>query len=293
MIFKIENIPKELREKNQWVCYRIKAEGEKTAKYMLNPKTFSFAKSNDSSTWSSFEEAKKVYERKSSRVDGLAFVLTEGYVFIDIDHSIDEEGRISDFTNTILDELKNTYAEKSCSGKGVHLICKGTLGDNYKKRNDSLGIEMYETKRFVCITGDVINERKEIIDYSDSIKEFNKKYLGAKQKIQEVIRKEASFSDKELISKIRESRQATKFNELYSGDISRYPSHSNADYAFVRLLAFWTQDKNQIDSIVRTSGLYREKWDKPIGNSTYGDVTINNALREFTKTYRVRSIEMM
>lgn len=35
MKFIIENIPNELKSKNQWVCYRIKKDGEKTAKYMF------------------------------------------------------------------------------------------------------------------------------------------------------------------------------------------------------------------------------------------------------------------
>ena len=93
MKFIIENIPKELKSKNQWVCYRIKKEGDKTNKYMLNPKDLKFAKSNDPSTWSSFYTAKKMLENKWLKLDGLAFVLTEGYVFIDIDHSVDENGK--------------------------------------------------------------------------------------------------------------------------------------------------------------------------------------------------------
>ena len=142
MKFIIENIPKELKDKNQWVCYRIKKDGEKTAKFMLSPNDFKFAKSNDPSTWSSFEKAKSVLDKKWLRIDGLAFVLNEGYVFIDIDHSVDENGNFSELTNTLLNELPNTYAERSCSGKGVHIICKGDLGDNYKRRNDEIGLEM-------------------------------------------------------------------------------------------------------------------------------------------------------
>ena len=292
MKFIIENIPNELKSKNQWVCYRIKKDGEKTAKYMLNPKNLKFAKSNDPSTWSSFYTAKTVLENKKLKIDGLAFVLTEGYVFIDIDHSVNEEGNFSELTNKLLNELPNTYAEHSCSGKGVHIICKGDLGDNYKRRNDEIGLEMYQTKRFVCITGDVINDRFDILDYSNIIKDINKKYLGVMPPKVVVTRCEPTLSDNELINRIRTSKHASKFEELYGGNINNYPSHSNADFALVKLLAFWTQDRNQIDSIFRTSGLYRDKWDKRIGDSTYGDITIENALSTQKETYKVKHCEM-
>ena len=165
-------------------------------------------------------------ENKWLKLDGLAFVLTEGYVFIDIDHSVDEKGNYSELTNTLLNELPNTYAEHSCSGKGVHIICKGDLGENYKRRNDEIGLEMYQTKRFVCITGDVINDRFDILDYSNIIKDINKKYLGIALEKVIVPRSEPTMSDLELINRIRESKQARKFDELYSGNTSGYPSPS-------------------------------------------------------------------
>ena len=93
------------------------------------------------------------------------------------------------------------------------------------------------------------------------------------------------MSDNEIMGKIRNSAQRSKFERLYSGDISAYPSASNADYAMVRILAFWTQDKAQIESIMRSSGLAREKWNNRLGNSTYLEVTIDNALSQRTRTY--------
>lgn len=290
-MFVPKNIPKELKELPQWVCYRTQKNGEKTSKFMISPITGTFAKSNDSNTWSNYETASRFMFNR--RLEGLAFVLTEGYVFIDIDHSVSSNGEFSDLTKRILDELPETYAEKSCSGKGVHLICKGKLPENSMKRNDNIGLEMYDTKRFVCITGDVIDNRNEIKDYSNKIKDFNHSFIGKRPlRVTNQIVSDIRFEDSELINKIRTSKTGYKFETLYRGDISGYASQSNADYAFVRILAFWTQDKNQIDSIVRSSGLYREKWDRPIGSSTYGEITIENALRDNVKTYQSKNYEM-
>ena len=285
MEFHEENIPKELKAKKQWVCYRKKLIDGKTRKMMFNPANLTYAKSNDSSTWSTFLTGMKALRNKKLGMDGLAFVLTNGYVFIDTDHSIDEEGNINEVTKKLLGMLPGTYAERSCSGHGIHIICKGHMPKNAKKRNDSLGVEMYETKRFLCMTGDVIDDRLEIKDCSDAIAEISKSIVGISLPKIILPRTTPTMSDNEIMGKIRNSAQRGKFERLYSGDISAYPSASNADYAMVRILAFWTQDKAQIESIMRSSGLAREKWNNRLGNSTYLEVTIDNALSQRTRTY--------
>lgn len=285
MEFYEENIPKEMKNKKQWVCYRKKTVDGKTKKMMLNPADLTFARCNDPSTWATFLTGMKALRNKKLGLDGLAFVLTDGYVFIDTDHSIDEKGNVNEVTKKLLDMLHGTYAEKSCSGHGIHIICKGHMPKNAKKRNDSLGVEMYETKRFLCMTGDVIDGRKEIKDCGEAIAEISKSIVGVSPPRVILPRTTPTMSDNEIMGRIRNSAQSSKFERLYSGDISAYPSASNADYAMVRILAFWTQDRSQIESIMRSSGLVREKWDHRLGNSTYLDVTIDNALSQRTRTY--------
>ena len=276
MSFHSKNIPNELKIFPQWVCYRTTKLESKTAKYMISPVTGKFAKSNDPHTWTDYNTA--FHYMIAKRLEGLAFVLTEGIVFVDIDHVTDENGTMSLFAQKILEELPKTYAERSVSGNGIHIFCKGRLPKNALKRSDKLGLEMYDTKRFVCITGDIIDHRKEILECEDLIQSVHERYIGKRIPYVQPKTIESVLTDNEIVSKIRESKQGQKFEMLYSGNISGYPSHSNADYAFVKILAFWTQDKSQIDSIVRSSGLYREKWDRKIGNSTYGEITIENAL---------------
>lgn len=290
MPFYSRNIPKELKVLPQWVCYRTRKQEGKTAKYMISPVTSEFAKSNEACTWTDYDTAFRYMISK--RLEGLAFVLTDGIVFVDIDHVTDENGNIGEFALKILEELPDTYAERSVSGSGVHIFCKGHLPKDALKRNDKLGLEMYETRRFVCVTGDIIDNRKEILDCEGIIQSVNERYIGKRITYSQPKNFISVLSDNEVVSKIRESKQGHKFEMLYSGNISGYPSHSNADYAFVRMLAFWTQDKNQIDTIVRSSGLYREKWDRKIGNSTYGEITIDNALRQQVTAYSKPQIEM-
>ena len=82
----------------------------------------------------------------------------------------------------------------------------------------------------------------------------------------------------ELIDRILDSRQGENFRRLLNGDISGYPSHSNADYAMCSILSWWTNDYWQIDRIFRGSGLFRAKWDSPRGNGTYGSNIIEEVM---------------
>ena len=208
-------------------------------------------------------------------MDGLSFVLTEGIVFVDIDDYEQKSDEVKSVLMALCDEL-DTYTETSVSGKGIHFLCKGKLPENARKRRDEYGLEMYDTLRFVCITGNVLGEKKSLADLSDKIGEINEKYLGKRLKMKPATRQKAMQTDKEIIARISNSVQREKFQRLYDGDWSGYESQSSADFALVRMLTIWTQDESQIDSIFRSSGLYREKWDKNGGY--YGQRTIRRAL---------------
>jgi hypothetical protein len=92
----------------------------------------------------------------------------------------------------------------------------------------------------------------------------------------------AQRSDEEVLSLIRGAKNAAKFEALWGGDTSGYASPSEADQALVSLLAFYTQDEAQLDSLYRSSGLCREKWLK---RPDYRRSTIEKALANLSETY--------
>jgi putative DNA primase/helicase len=280
MRFKSASVPDEMKAIPQWVAYFKKTvSGEAhPRKIMVSPNTFHLAKSNVPSDWSDYGKAERYMRYRG--LDGLAFVLTEGIVFMDLDGAIDSDGNISHFATEMLSRFSGTYSERSCSGHGIHIFARGKLPPNSMKRNDALGLEMYETKRFCCVTGDAIGASKEIVDFSPQIKATAEEFLGHKVFVEprKTDFQALSMSDQELLDRVSKSRSGAKFMKLYAGDASDYPSPSSADYAFCRILSFWTSSPSQIDSLMRGSGLFRDKWDSPRGESTYGMVTINNAL---------------
>jgi putative DNA primase/helicase len=87
----------------------------------------------------------------------------------------------------------------------------------------------------------------------------------------------SELTDDEIIRLARGATNSAKVEALWLGDVSGYPSDSEADQALISLLAFYTQDEEQLDRLYRQSKLCRQKWlDRP----DYRHRTITHALRE-------------
>lgn len=243
---------------------------------MISPVTGWLARSNAPDTWTDFDTAIAYAERY--RFDGLAIALTGGVVFIDIDEADEGDEKRQKKLSALTDELLPIYCETSTSGKGIHFLFKGKMPEKARCKNDADNLEMYERGRFVCMTGNVVGDCTELREIpAETIARINREFIGESLPDYVPIVRPASESDSELIDRILESRQGEKFRRLYNGDFSGYGSQSSADMALAKMLAFWTQDPSQIDSIFRSSGLYRPKWDKYGGY--YGKRTIDFALR--------------
>ena len=162
MVTKIENIPAELRELKQFVCW------VGNDKVPRNPFTGGNAKSNDPSTWSDFNTACKACDTYG--FDGLGFMFANGYFGVDLDHCSDD----IDFCDEFVDALQS-YAEYSKSGNGIHIICRGKLPDGARRKGN---VEMYSSGRYFICTGNVYNPKyTEIADCTEAIKPLHKKYL--------------------------------------------------------------------------------------------------------------------
>ena len=78
---------------------------------------------------------------------------------------------------------------------------------------------------------------------------------------------------------LADSGRREKFQRLFTGDTSEYGNDdSSADLALCSLAAHVGATAEQIDALIRLSGLYREKWDEMHGAQTYGQMTIAKAL---------------
>lgn len=141
-----ENIPEELKQLNQWVCTRS------DSKVPMKATAPEAASSTNPETWSSFDTACKAVSE--GHYDYCGFVFDDnGYVGIDIDDGYDQDGFLSPLAAEIIG-LCESYTEKSKSGRGFHILLRGTLP--FKGKNNLAGVEIYKAARYFIMTGDTL-----------------------------------------------------------------------------------------------------------------------------------------
>ncbi len=294
--FITEGIPPELRQIDQWVCWRLEPKADKDGKPKNTKVPYcaidgTRASSTDPRTWASFAIASRAARERG--FNGVGFILTDKdpYVGIDLDNAVDENGEIRPEQAAILREL-NSYTEWSQSGKGLHAIVRGgTPNGEPVKKGDAFGpgqgLEIYFQKRFWVMTGKRLESFPESIeDRASQVETFFRRFKPAIEDPEDFpVIFPPILEDDTLIRKAMAAKNGEKFRQLWEGDASGYGSQSEADEALCYLLAFWTRDAVQIDRLFRRSGLFRAKWDERHGSETYGLTAIKKALSGVTETY--------
>jgi primase-polymerase (primpol)-like protein len=147
----LDCLPEELRQRRQWVVWKLEERDGKPTKVPYIAGGSGKASSTDSLTWRSFEEAVQALE--TGRYDGLGFVFSSGDPFagVDLDDCRDPEtGELEEWAAKIV-EAFGSYAEVSQSGTGVHIIVMGKAPN--KKRGK---VEAYSSERYFTMTGRVL-----------------------------------------------------------------------------------------------------------------------------------------
>ena len=173
-------IPDELQAREQWVCWRRELRGERPTKVPINSRTGALAKTNDSSTWSGYDEALTGAARY--KCDGVGFVFTreDPYAGVDLDQCLDGDGALGSTAQEIVDAL-DTYAEVSPSGRGLHCIVRGEVPVGARKQAVLAGqsIEVYSEGRFFCMTGSSITNGTPIRSAQPQLKELCQRLKAA------------------------------------------------------------------------------------------------------------------
>lgn len=155
-----ERIPEGLKALDQWVCVHA------DSKVPMKAFAHEAASSTNPDTWASFATAENAVAE--GYYDNIGFVFNDnGYVGIDIDTGYDEDGFLTPIAADILGKCKS-YTEKSRSGRGFHIIMRGSLP--FKGKNNLNGVEIYKASRYFIMTGEVmlyedIYENQFAIDY--------------------------------------------------------------------------------------------------------------------------------
>ncbi len=155
---KIENIPAELKQLEQWVVWMPKWDGTRWTKVLIcarlgdEERVGKLASHSDPTSWATFDDAVTAYTGIPGLYAGIGFVLSEDDPFcaIDLDRCRDpQSGEVAEWAQRIIDRFRS-YAEISPSGTGIHVFMKAKLPGTGRKRS---GVEVYDRLRFLTVTG--------------------------------------------------------------------------------------------------------------------------------------------
>ena len=289
------NIPKELKTNASFCLWKLEKRSGKPTKVPYNPKTGEPARTNDPSTFGDFNTAMKEYALGGWK--GIGYRVSEGIGAIDIDHCIREDGSLNDVAASVLSFFPDTYFERSPSGTGLRGFFRLSPDFAYDKtvyyvNNRKHGLEVYlpnTTNRFVTVTGDVYRAGS-VSRNDDALQAVLDTFMKRKSVSKPGFKGTpvSYFTDEQVVAHASNSKNGEKFKALYEGNWQDYyDSHSDADMALVSMLCFWCGCvEEQIDRILRESGLMRDKWDRMTGDATYGAITIRNAILACNEIYR-------
>lgn len=220
---------------------------------------------------------------------GVAFSLQKdnGLFFVDLDNHLKPEGW-SPEAQRIAGMFAGAAMELSQSGKGLHIIGRGSAPPHGCKRDD-LGLELYTEGRFIALTG-VQAQGDAGTDHTRALGVLVPQYFppGAAKAVNGHFQLSdgpapewrGPSDDDELIRRAMASRSASaafgkgaSFADLWTANAEvlrvAYPSTtslygaSEADAGLAAHLSFWTgRDGVRIERLMRQSALVRDKWDR-------------------------------
>lgn len=295
----------ELKKLPLWVNWKYQGrDGGKRTKVPVNAKTGGNARSDTPETWCNYQFANWHIKRNNCDGVGVMFSgLGNGYMLcgVDIDNHANTVGG-NPLQAEILELFSGTYAEKSPSGNGCHILfmlsesyveqLKKVWAKYHNKKSEE-DIECYIsgiTNRYFTYTGDCIADYP-ITDMSAALQTFLDKYMLREQPQPQAQSKPvppapapAVLDIAAMLDIARGSKSGAAFSGLYDGgDTSAYSGDdSAADLALCQMLAFYLQgDYNKIDTAFRSSALMRDKWER----EDYRSATINKAIKSCRKFY--------
>ena len=295
----IRKYPEALRSLT-WCVWKLeKGKGGRLTKVPYNPRNGCHASVDQPATFADLETALGALGKG---YNGIGLRISENVGCIDIDNSVNDDGELSDRARAVMKILPGAFAELSPSGHGLHLYFLVPAdftfdSDIYYVNNRANGMEIYipgQTRRFMTVTGNVYRAESLQAD-ADALKAFCESFMlrpPAPAAEAGVTPPEGGsiLTDEEVLWHCIHSRAGKTFERYYNGDWHKDSnvnwSQSEADLSVCRRLAFFTRgDMEQMDRLFRRSGLMRDKWDRSLGESTYGRVTMTKAIQGCTAFY--------
>jgi len=256
----LRNVPDELRAYNSFVLWRLEEQQNgKPTKVPYSVKGHP-ASVNSPSHWCDFESAVNMLNSHPDYFAGIGFVLSENdpFTFIDLDdpfdpsknYSQEEAQKIAD-RHSLIHDLFDSYSEVSPSGRGLHILCKGSVSQGRKRAQ----VELYSTQRFMTVTGNVC-KNLQIAERQELITELWSEMSRGAEVYTELPDQPQKETDDDICRTAYNATNGAKFYDLYTGNWQvYYSSQSEADFGLIDILGFYTKNRSQITRIFRMSAL--------------------------------------
>jgi len=249
-----DRVPLELRNYAQWVNWRIATVDGKPTKPPLQPGSGLLASVTEPTHWHDYRTS--VSNVLRGLAAGIGFVLgyNDGYTFIDLDNKDGDPGRQAYFIELI--KRFNSYTEISPSGKGAHIIVRGSVPRGI--RNSNTGVEVYSVDRCMTVTGNPVEGYDIPIAAAQSkLDELFAELGGANgQYSTALIDGPEILTDEQILAQCATAKNGELFRRLWVGDyIGVYPSQSEADQSLCNCLAFISANPQQVIRLFHQSAL--------------------------------------
>ena len=202
-------LPNDLKQLYSWACFDHN-------KRLISSISGFYIQAKDYESLTTYQECFDYGLKHPSSILGLALVLPDNYICIDLDANDTE--LCSEWINGL-----PTYAEYSINKESIHIFLRNDF--NYdKKINLSRGIKIYTKGQYICITGDTLNKNTNIIASnlkSDFERLYNKYFLNNSTDTTSYIISKTN-SDEELtedivFNRIALSLASNKFYQISQG----------------------------------------------------------------------------
>lgn len=244
-----QNIPQELKIIPAWCCWRYEDIGAKKPTKVPHSLKGGLANVNDPKTWCDFATA-----IAATDYDGIGFILSDNdhFTFLDLDDTLGDQVALNRQIE-IYREF-DSYSEISPSGKGLHIIVRGIVPAGRRRSF----IEIYSSQRYATFTGNVypINQPKPIRECQDKLMRLWEQMGSGPATYIYQGEQDEKYTDEQIITQASNAVNGDKFRQLWTGKWAEiYQSQSEADFAIINIIAFYTQNRNQIGRLFRASSL--------------------------------------
>lgn len=271
-------VPMALRDFPQWVNWRYEDRGSKWTKVPYVPGSEALADVTDPSTWGTFDAALSNINKYS----GIGFVLTVNDPFFVIDLDATDNQEWLAVQEKIRQEFQ-TYQEISPSGRGLHIIGTGAVKSGRRRAS----VEIYSSARYITVTGDVFLDLP-ITNCQYKLEMLWAEMTKAKDGTVYVADQPQKYEDQEIFDKCSKAYGEQKFHDLFHGRWEDwYPSQSEADYAYIDMVQYFSRNSTQIDRLFRYSALSK----RPKANRRdYVEHMINMSFDKSAETMNIETL---